>query len=404
MRFFYSIVCNFAILASALRFSKYSEPLPPTPIPPAEQLYHRYGKYPRLDAYNPQGKLTWYPIGFHHNFNQVPQRIIVRSIPYVVWRDADTNQYYGMRDCCSHQGASFMRGNTLPGGTVQCPYHGYSFNGTTGELTDIPKFRFIPSATHNVDCFKVVERGGIVYLNTVLVSNEEMRNELNEDAIFIEPEYGLPDQRMVYLEEDFEHYAKFVSVNSLDICHIGFVHSFGNRKQPNPLTKSVVLKMPEDEFHFKIVYKYVAGENSLVNKVYQYNTIHVENEYVLPHSTVARVLFGDMTSTIITHALPISKFKTKLFVKVYRKYWCVDLKKEKNSFLYPFYFLVNWLGDKITQHTMVHTLKEDKAIVDNIDKTSYDRMHGKFSISYDMFSNHYKNQYKKYYEEGPDSI
>ena len=397
--FFYFITSHFAILATGLRFLQGQGPTP-SPPPPS----HQYGKYPRLDVPNPRGKLTWYPIGFRQEFNNVPQRIMVRSIPYVVWRDAETDQYYGMRDCCSHQGASFMRGKTTPGGTVQCPYHGYSFNGTTGELVEIPKLRYVSSATHNVDCFKVVERGDMVYLNTIPVLNEEMRQELDEQAIFVEPEYENPQQRVVYLQEDFEHYAKFVSVNSLDICHIGFVHTFGNRKQPNPLSSSTVLKIPEDDFHFKIVYKYVAGENSLVNKVYRYETIFVENEYVLPHSTVARVLFGEMTSTIITHALPISKFKTKLFVKAYRNYWCFDLKKVKDSVLYPIYFLMNWMGDKITQNTMYHTLKEDKAIVDNIDKTSYERMHGQFSISYDLFSNHYKNQYKKYYEEGVDVI
>ena len=34
-----------------------------------------------------------------------------------------------------------------------------------------------------------------------------------------------------------------------------------------------------------------------------------------------------------------------------------------------------------------------------VDKTSYEDMHGKFSIIFDMFSNHYKLNYKKFYEE-----
>jgi hypothetical protein len=63
-------------------------------------------------------------------------------------------------------------------------------------------------------------------------------------------------------------------------------------------------------------------------------------------------------------------------------------------------YLVNRFGDVITQNTMFNTLKQDKSIVDFIDKTSYENMHGKFSIVFDMFSNHYKSNYKKYYEEG----
>jgi hypothetical protein len=160
------------------------------------------------------------------------------------------------------------------------------------------------------------------------------------------------------------------------------------------------MKINDVDHHHKIVYDYVAGENSLVNKIYNYTLIQVENEYVLPHSTVARVKFGNWTSTIITHALPISKFKTRLFVKAYRSYWSYDLNNfEKNNFLlYPMLALINKFGDLITQNTMYTTLKQDKAIVDFIDQTNYKAMHGKFSIIYDKFSNHYKNLYKKFYE------
>jgi hypothetical protein len=162
-----------------------------------------------------------------------------------------------------------------------------------------------------------------------------------------------------------------------------------------------VLKLDDYEHHYKIIYEYLAGENSLVNKIYKYDKIEVENEYVLPHSTVARVKFGNLSSTIITHALPISKFKTKLFVKAYRSYWTHDLNNEKNqNILYPLMYFINMAGDKITENTMYKTLKEDKAIVDNIDKTNYQDMHGKFSIVYDLFSNHYKSNYKKFYEDG----
>jgi hypothetical protein len=241
----------------------------------------------------------------------------------------------------------------------------------------------------------------MVYFNTIPIRNETMKTEINESMIFVEPEYYNKEQRAVYLSENFEHYAKFVSVNSLDICHIGFVHTFGNKKNPNPLHNSKILKMEDNENHYKIIYEYMAGENSLVNKIYKFDNITVENEYVLPHSTVARVKFGNLTSTIITHALPVSKFKTILFVKAYRSYWSFDLNNTQNhNIFYPFLYLINEFGDKFTHNTMYSTLKQDKAIVDNIDKTDYISMHGKFSIVYDMFSNHYKNNYKKFYEDG----
>jgi phenylpropionate dioxygenase-like ring-hydroxylating dioxygenase large terminal subunit len=359
--------------------------------------FHHFGSFPRIDSINNKGQLTWYPIGFSKDFGIKPKRVTIRDINYIVWKDKAT--YYGMRDCCSHQGSSFMLGQTCQN-TITCPYHGYIFDGSNGDLVQIPKLPHMESHTHNIDCFKVVEKGDVIYLNTIPIKNEETREQLDESQIFVEPEYFDPNQRAVYLSENFEHYAKFVTVNSLDICHIGFVHSFGNSESPNPLHNSKVIKMDDLDHHYKIIYEYLSGKNSLVNKIYNFNNITVENEYILPHSTVARVKFGNLTSTIITHALPVSKFKTILFVKAYRSYWSYDLKNDKSqNILYPFMYLINNFGDMFTHNTMVNTLKEDKSIVDYIDKTNYEDMHGKFNIVYDLFSSHYKNNYKKYYED-----
>ena len=360
--------------------------------------FHRYGNFPRLEYPNDKGQYTWYPIGFSQDFGIKPKRVTIRDVNYIVWKDK--TKYYGLRDSCSHQGSSFMLGNTNKN-TISCPYHGYIFDGVNGELLQIPKLHHMESKSHNVDCFKVVEKGDVIYMNTIPIKNEIMYNQINESCIFVEPEYYDKNHRVVYLSEDFEHYAKFVSVNSLDICHIGFVHTFGNKNSPNPLNYSKITKINDVPHHYKIIYDYIAGENSLVSKIYNFENIQVENEYILPHSTVARVKFGNWSSTIITHALPISKFKTKLFVKAYRSYWSFNLNDKKNhNILYPFMYLINSYGDEITKNTMYNTLKEDKSIVDNIDKSNYESMHGTFSIAYDLFSNDYKLNYKKFYEEG----
>ena len=60
--------------------------------------------------------------------------------------------------------------------------------------------------------------------------------------------------------------------------------------------------------------------------------------------------------------------------------------------------IINNLGDSITKKLMYDTLKQDKNIIDNIDKTDYKTMHGLFSIKYDMMGNHYKHNYNKKYE------
>ena len=356
-------------------------------------LNFKFNLDPRLESPNENGELTWYPIGLPNEFRKNKgTKITVLDINYIIWKD--DHSYYGLRDACSHQGSSFQEGCSK-NDTISCPYHGYIFNGTTGELIDIPKFEFKKHNCQNINSFKVVEKNGIVFMNTIPITLENF-NIIDPKYIWIEPEANDPNQKAIFITERFEHYAKFITVNSLDICHIGFVHTFGNRQNPNPISNTHIQKCNDSSFHYKISYEYLAGNKSIVNKIYNFTNINVENEYTQPHTTVARVLFGNFTSTIITIAQPISKFKTRLFVKAYRNYWYFNtstnyLEKVHNS-------LINNIGNLFTYYTMFETLKQDKKIVDNIDKTDYETMHGKFSIKYDMMSNHYKHNYKKYFE------
>lgn len=355
-----------------------------------ETKYYRFGAFPRLETPNDYGELTWYAIGFSKDFNDKPKRITLRDINYIIWKDKNKDSYYGLRDVCSHQGSSFQNGCFFSDKIV-CPYHGYTFEGNYGKLIDIPGLKINSNERQNIQSFKVVEKYGMLYLNTIPITMENF-NLIDENKIWIEPEAKDNSQKPVYLSENFYHYSKFVTVNSLDICHIGFVHTFGNKKHPNPIYNSKIAKIDDSSFHYKIIYEYIAGEESIVSKTYKFKNIIVENEYILPHTTVARVKFGNYSSTIITVAQPISVFSTKLYVKAYRNYWFDNAKSN------VFGNVVNYIGDMITLHTMRTTLNQDKNIIDNLDKKDYDMMHGKFSIKYDMMSNHYKHNYKKFYE------
>jgi len=103
--------------------------------------------------------------------------------------------------------------------------------------------------------------------------------------------------------------------------------------------------------------------------------ITIENEFILPHTTVARVIFGEFVSTVITFALPVSDDKSILFVKTYRN------------------FMQNPIGDKISEDLMWNTMLQDKIIVENIDKRFID---GKFNMRFDKLQNTYKSFYKRF--------
>lgn len=304
--------------------------------------FYRVGLEPKLNEINKNGQLTWYPIGLPNEFSyKKPKRVTVRDINYIIWKD--NNEFYGLRDACSHQGSSFQGGN-IKNDTISCPYHGYIFNGTCGQLIEIPKMITKQNDCYNVESFKVVEIDGIVFINTIPITLENYY--IDSKYIWIEPESTNPEQKVIILTEFFKHYAKFITVNSLDICHIGFVHTFGNKENPIPISNTKIQKCNDSSFHYKISYEYLAGDKSIVNNLYNYNKIIVENEYVQPHTTVARVLFGNFSSTIITIAQPISQFKTRLFVKAYRNYWYFN--SSTNIFEGINNFLINNIGNILT--------------------------------------------------------
>jgi phenylpropionate dioxygenase-like ring-hydroxylating dioxygenase large terminal subunit len=220
----------------------------------------------------------------------------------------------------------------------------------------------------------VVEKNGWVYLNTFPTYLHTQPLQVN---IFNEPEAN-NGFSCVFLEMDFDCYARILSENSLDVMHIGFVHTFGNRQNPAP-TQELPPKQISP-YHFKTSYLYESGKDSMVKKIFNIRNLKIENEFVLPHTTVARVIFDNYVSTVITFALPVSETKSKLFVKTYRNFW-------QNS-----------AGDALTEKMMKTTMLQDKLVVENIDMRFMD---GKFNMKYDKLQNTYKTFYKRFVKQNP---
>ena len=334
-----------------------SAPRPSCMSPPLNQsLLSEQDKY----------DLGWYVVANKKDIRyNKPFQATIWNKNYVIWKNATSGEIHGLDDVCPHKGAS-LAGGKIVKGCVTCPYHGYEYNGE-GTLAKIPGINFTLSAVHNVAKYHVVEKNGWVYLNT---------NPYNASLgvnIFEEPEAVGGDFSAVFLEMDFKCYSRILSENSLDVMHIAFVHTFGNAEKPAPLEEYPPTQI--SPYHFKTSYLYESGKQSMVKKVFDIKTLKIENEFVLPHTTVARVIFDKYISTVITFALPISESRSKLFVKTYRNFWN------------------NELGDIMTEKMMRTTMLQDKAVVENIDMRY---MEGKFNMKYDKLQNTYKTFYKRF--------
>lgn len=318
--------------------------------------------------------LSWYVVAETRDLkNNKPHRVTVWGKDYVIWKTSD-NKYKALQDICPHRGVELSRGCIIDD-EIQCPYHGFQFSGT-GNLTKVPGMNFQPSPIYNVKRFSVVDKYGWLFLNTYEIPWDLPESDLLNlsSKIFIEPEARDANMSVVLLNKDFNAYGRVVSENSLDIMHIGYVHTFGNKENPSPTLENPPKTV--GMFHFRTSYLYESGKKSMVKKVFNINNIDIDNEFILPHSTVARVKFGDgLVNTVITSACPMNATTTRLFVKSYRN------------------FFHGYLFDLLFEKLMDDTLMQDKGVIEGIKN---ENIEGKFNMKFDKLQNTYRKFYTDY--------
>jgi len=316
---------------------------------------------------------SWYVVAQASELKKSqPFKATVWGKDYVLWK-TDKNTYNALEDVCSHKGAALSIGH-ITNNRIVCPYHGYEFNHQ-GNLTLVPGICFRPSPIQNIPRFAVVEKHGWIYLNTRELPQFVTKEHINTLArnIFVEPEATDPQMTPILLEQTFMTHPRIVSENSLDIMHIAFVHTFGNRAKPAPTYENPPKEV--SPHHWRTSYVYESGKDSMVSRFFKMKRIDIDNEFALPHTTIARIKFGaGFVNTVVTAACPVNERETRLFVKTYR-----------NFFRESFYN--DWF-----KSMMSDTLNQDKAVIESIQNENMD---GRFNMKYDKLQNTYRSLYKK---------
>lgn len=150
--------------------------------------------------------------------------------PLVVFRDS-TGAIRALSNVCIHKGGSLCHGEVV-GGTVQCPYHGWRYDGA-GHCVAIPALQpeqRIPKRAR-VDSYPVVEQWGLVWAFLGDLP-EESRPPLPDFF----PEYDAPRDgtwRFVHGTAQFDCNWVRAIENGVDRSHAVFVHEdFGNPQDP----------------------------------------------------------------------------------------------------------------------------------------------------------------------------
>ena len=184
----------------------------------------------------------WYPAATAAELTDQPLKRRMLEQDFVLFRDAGGTARC-LANVCSHRGGS-LAGGKLRDGCIQCPYHGWLFDGD-GICRQIPSLgrdAKIP-ARARVDSYPTVERYGLVF---AFLGDLE---EAERPPIMEIPECGLPGWRVTiqHFEWDLD-YQRSIE-NGLDLAHNEFVHPTHGFSYENEKTYKVQpLKLVETEW------------------------------------------------------------------------------------------------------------------------------------------------------------
>jgi phenylpropionate dioxygenase-like ring-hydroxylating dioxygenase large terminal subunit len=179
-----------------------------------------FGKsnYPAYDSADVGFRNYWYPVMFARTLGRGPRPAMVLGEELCFMRDVD-GKVYAVSDRCPHRGIPLSEGSQEFPGTITCPYHGWTYRLSDGEvvaaLTDGPDSPVCGKV--RVQTYPVAERAGILW---VFVGDgppppleEDVPEELlRPDAVVL--------GRFTVREGDWRHAAE----NGFDEGHAKFLH------------------------------------------------------------------------------------------------------------------------------------------------------------------------------------
>jgi len=158
----------------------------------------------------------WHPVASVASLGEAPMAVQLLERPLVLWRDA-TGAARAFADRCPHRGARLSLG-CVRGGELECPYHGWRFEGG-GRATTVPALPgFQPPASHRATTHAVQERYGLLWVRLAPAAADDSGPPVfaaEQDARLRKVNCG---------PFDVATSAPRIVENFLDMAHFGFVH------------------------------------------------------------------------------------------------------------------------------------------------------------------------------------
>jgi phenylpropionate dioxygenase-like ring-hydroxylating dioxygenase large terminal subunit len=196
----------------------------------------------------------WYVATQSHELTDKPMHLKMLGQEFVLFRDSK-GAAHCLSNVCVHRGASLAHGK-VKGDSIECPYHGWRFQGSDGVCTRIPslgKDGKIP-ARAKVDSYPVQEKFGLVFCFLGDLPEAE-RVPIIDIA-----EWNDPKWRFTTLCYEWRADWQRAMENSLDPAHTEFVHPSmgyqGGREDYNVPDLEVV----ENDFGVGAMTKFVSPD------------------------------------------------------------------------------------------------------------------------------------------------
>jgi phenylpropionate dioxygenase-like ring-hydroxylating dioxygenase large terminal subunit len=155
----------------------------------------------------------WHPVAAAEAVAAQPFAARLLGEDLVLWRD-EQGAVHAWPDRCPHRGAKLSLGR-VDGGRLECPYHGWQFEGS-GRCVQVPALpNFTPPATHCVQTFAARESCGLVWVRL---------DDGNEDLPAFAAEADARLRKLNCGPYPVETSAPRIVENFLDMAHFAFVH------------------------------------------------------------------------------------------------------------------------------------------------------------------------------------
>ena len=249
---------------------------------------------------------AWYPVHYLEDLDKArPTKFTLLDTDIVIWWDSREETWRAFSDRCPHRLAPLSEGRINEQGLLECPYHGWGFEGN-GDCKYIPQqpaegkaetsqracVRSFPTATAQGLLF--VYPGNSENSSRVKLPLVDVLEESPQDWVCLNTFRDIPYDALTLLE------------NVMDASHIPYTHhnTVGDRKNAAPVELEVT---DSGKWGFKGIWQEGPRKGALGT---QYTTFTAP--CLMCHDLTSKQFGRTLT---VVYATPITKGKCRLFAR-----------------------------------------------------------------------------------------